>query len=732
MFLRGFATIDSRINSLEYDLQGALGWPYSIDQEIQPHINRLHREEYQSLHDPELKRWLRRKTWSEDSPPWPSKYSIELCRLREKFLTCASELLKCQVSPHEEALTGHWYHPSPGHWHSKVKKLNAACNSFALELFKVAEAANFPNYATLQRSRSNSGSLSQWLSPSLTWAHNFLDRTTNGLVNRGKAMANLLITGRMPYIAEHYPQGYPEAHVPSGDDYYSHRRLVGQNIGGISFEQIAPYFPLWHTVDAMMGVLEDLLGLSFQKLDTSNALGDGIVVYELSEDSKDRQQAKYLGRLYLELARKHPIGAFSPLDHGDGQLWRTRSLAYPEVCTLQSPYDDPVDGVHREGSVIVRNCWSSQRRQGPYLQLDQVEKLFHGIGSALCVLLVKHNRVAFNLVDENDIPDEFVSMVGTVFGRLARHPAVLRRITCHPYYHDPKPRAAHEATRAPAKEMPECMIAGIVKCTQFETLMGTLQSLTGAVMDRKITTIGSMKEAKAFDVERAWNETVEEIQSIKVAWGGAYSTKDYAYYTEARSTFTLANMAQGCSYIIGETIGLDIFTSKLAANGLFDNRREWRRFREMILSLSPTTEPDYMAKIEEYLGRPFNQDIFADCTDEVEEQLKEQLAKRDAWLDSPAGRKAYPIFRPEDHGPPDTPVYPSVTDILWNSEWDSDGSATGAMSRSLFDEEYGVEDHVVEERGARDDADEAGGEEGSDVDSDSEYEVMTMQEAVTA
>jgi hypothetical protein len=48
----------------------------------------------------------------------------------------------------------------------------------------------------------------------------------------------------------------------------------------------------------------------------------------------------------------------------------------------------------------------------------------------LHVLLVKHNRVRFN--EEGAfiaIPDEVQSMVGTVFGKLARHPAVLRRIT---------------------------------------------------------------------------------------------------------------------------------------------------------------------------------------------------------------------------------------------------------------------------------------------------------------
>jgi hypothetical protein len=88
------------------------------------------------------------------------------------------------------------------------------------------------------------------------------------------------------------------------------------------------------------------------------------------------------------------------------------------------------------------------------------------IGSVLHVLLGKHNRVRFN--EEGAfiaIADEAQSMVGTVFGKLARHPAVLQRITRHPYYHNDRIKDAHEAAQVPAKEIPEDMIDGIVRCT---------------------------------------------------------------------------------------------------------------------------------------------------------------------------------------------------------------------------------------------------------------------------
>lgn len=157
----------------------------------------------------------------------------------------------------------------------------------------------------------------------------------------------------------------------------------------------------------MLGVLADLLDLAFQKLDTSSALDQGIVAYDVSEHSKDGKQIKYLGRLSLDLARKHSCLSWSKTDISIRPMC-AKTLAYPEVRTLQSvcflffpmfqidrgqsthkmqPYDDPLDGVHRPGSVLVRTPWPSQKTRGACLQVDHVEKLFHGKRSHLGSLL---------------------------------------------------------------------------------------------------------------------------------------------------------------------------------------------------------------------------------------------------------------------------------------------------------------------------------------------------------
>lgn len=59
----------------------------------------------------------------------------------------------------------------------------------------------------------------------------------------------------------------------------------------------------------------------------------------------------------------------------------------------------------------------------------------------------------------------------------------------------------------------------------------------------------------------------------------------------------------------------------------------------MLLTISPNTRPDYMAKVEEFLGRPFNQDIFVDCTKGVEDQLKERLSDFECFEELPASEE---------------------------------------------------------------------------------------------
>jgi hypothetical protein len=141
-----------------------------------------------------------------------------------------------------------------------------------------------------------------------------------------------------------------------------------------------------------------------------------------------------------------------------------------------------------------------------------------------------------------------------------------------------------------------------------------------------------------------------------------------------------------------------------------------------------------MAKVEEYLGRPFNQDIFADCTNEVEDQLQQQLAESEAAAKTPA-RGAVDIWNLSTNLQPSEGEETSDDESSLNDEsgqgflraewWDSDGSAAVVKIRPGEDLGKVAGEEDVAEEGLDDtEADEEG--------PDDDYEAVTVEETLTA
>lgn len=150
----------------------------------------------------------------------------------------------------------------------------------------------------------------------------------------------------------------------------------------------------------------------------------------------------------------------------------------------------------------------------------------------------------------------------------------------------------------------------------------------------------------------------------------------------------------------------------------------------MILSISPTTRPDWMAKVEDYLGRPFNQDIFADCTNEVEDQLKEQLAESVAAAKTGFADDVWDLATnlppreneevADDHAQWPAGWQPRVPSWLaWEENVAVDGIGAGGDSDKAVGEENEGGEQLLEAEGV---------EEGPDE----EYELVMMEEVVTA
>lgn len=206
-----------------------------------------------------------------------------------------------------------------------------ACNSFVVELARLAKLASLPNNAALRGFKSEKPwHLAVWLSPSVNWAHAFLARLKDGLSPASQAMTDAIQTYNR--YQKHDRSG-EEQRAVQDTDYNVYRHGLENSLCTGCFDFVVnPYFSFWHTVHAMLGVLGDLLQKSFKKVDTSGALPEGTVAYDLyvkgGEDDNQR-----IGRLFLELARRLPAGGYKARSE---EPWGGKTPAYPEVEMLQS------------------------------------------------------------------------------------------------------------------------------------------------------------------------------------------------------------------------------------------------------------------------------------------------------------------------------------------------------------------------------------------------------------
>lgn len=261
-----------------------------------PEIDAYEMQVWNALGEPpELEFWLYRRSacYPRYSVPGVSEdYTWKLFDLRDKFLESARGYLDFDKMVPKAVVSGHWYHPSPVVSNYCSWPSNFAIRDYLVRKYDevkvvkikklidvcnsfVVELATITEAAQLPSyaTLQRAATDSKWLSPSLNWVHSFLDRTREGFTGRGRALAKLILPQTL--ICPGY---YPGGLRSGGLDYYTYRSLLGETISG------------------------------------------------------------NLGRLYLDLAPDSPRMSWTA-QNGVGmrlEEWRAKTLAYPEVTTLQS------------------------------------------------------------------------------------------------------------------------------------------------------------------------------------------------------------------------------------------------------------------------------------------------------------------------------------------------------------------------------------------------------------
>ncbi|MFN2459875.1 MAG: M3 family metallopeptidase [Candidatus Velthaea sp.] len=315
---------------------------------------------------------------------------------------------------------------------------------------------------------------------------------------------------------------------------------------------IKQYFPVQHTIDAVLGIYAKLLNVSFAKIEHPNDWNAEVLAYEVH----DARSGVLLGTAYFDLfPRPGKYNHFANFP-----LIARRVLA---DGTVRAPM-----------SVIVGN-WSRPATGKPALLThDDVETFFHEFGHNMAAMLANAPYETLTAGFRAD----FVEAPSQMLENWVWDPGILKEIS------------ANVTTGAP---LPDDLIAKMIAARYVHYALQTTGQIVYAEVDMAYHSSGPK-----IDTTDVWRRTVAAMSPNRFTegthpqsgFGHLMSGYDAGYY----------------GYLWSKVYAQDMFTA-FASAGL-ENPTVGMRYRTEILAPARTYEPD--AEVQAFLGRPMSPDAF--------------------------------------------------------------------------------------------------------------------------
>ena len=315
---------------------------------------------------------------------------------------------------------------------------------------------------------------------------------------------------------------------------------------------IKQYFPVQHTVDAVLGVYAKLLSVSFTKIAQPNDWNPEVLAYEVHDGPSD----VLLGTFYLDLYPRP-----GKYDH---------FANFPIITRRVMP-----DGsVRAPMSVIVGN-WSRPAAGEPALLTHaEVETFFHEFGHNMAAMLANEPYETLT----SGFRQDFVEAPSQMLENWVWDPTILKEIS------------SNVRTGAP---LPDALIRKMIAARYVHYALATTQQLLYATVDMRFHTLGAHVDTTAI-----WKSAVAQLTPNtfvdgtlpQAGFGHLMSGYDAGYY----------------GYLWSKVYAQDMFTA-FKAQGL-ENPVVGMKYRTDILGPARTFEPD--AEVAAFLGRPMSTTAF--------------------------------------------------------------------------------------------------------------------------
>ena len=331
-----------------------------------------------------------------------------------------------------------------------------------------------------------------------------------------------------------------------------YRNLLRKEKYSVDQTAIKQYFPVGHTVDAVLAIYAKLLSVRFAPIAKPNVYNPEVTGYEVHDGRDDA----LLGTFYLDLFPRP-----GKYDHfaNFGVIPRR---VLPDG-TVRAPL-----------SFIVGN-WSRPAPGKPALLTHgEVQTFFHEFGHNMAAMLADEPYETLTAGFRLD----FIEAPSQMLENWVWDPGILKRLS------------SNVTTGAP---LPDALIAKVIAARYVDYALDTTQQIQYASIDMAYHSSGAMVDTTAIwkaAVARYTPLTFVDGTQPQASFGHLMSGYDAGYY----------------GYLWSKVYAQDMFTAFKAAG--LENPDVGMRYRTDILAPARTDEPD--AEVSTFLGRPMNPAAF--------------------------------------------------------------------------------------------------------------------------
>ena len=322
----------------------------------------------------------------------------------------------------------------------------------------------------------------------------------------------------------------------------------------VNDHDIAQYFPLEHTLDALLDQFKKFFHIDFEQQECENLWAQDVICYRV----RSMNNQGILGYLFLDLYQR---------EH--------KQVTEPQYVTLIPTISDDCNIACVGASVMMANLTQSTEEKPTLLDLHDVKLLFHELGHAIHALF---GATPFVDVSGTNVVKDFIEAPSQMLEFWLDEPEVLQAISSH-----------YQTGHSLQKDTIEQILAAQAFGESGRVLKQLLLALVGLHL---------FKAGYDKDIHKIVGKLYKKV----------FRTIAYepAHYFELGFSHLANYAASYYMYVWSRVIAADLF-HHIKEKGL-SNHQVAQKYIKYILSPGGLRDPNKMLK--NFLGRPFNNKAF--------------------------------------------------------------------------------------------------------------------------